>query len=185
MVPDRDFAVLDLPQLVWPANISIPSRRFRMLVAANVDSLTSETMAEFARCALKRGMVYFCAWGKGCERFHDIVDEVMVVAESSGPEETSEDVVMTTWHKDQSLEEALDFLATCACPTDGLMREANTGWCCVWVQTGSESLATFLRLPSSSFKHAERWQSFAVECLLAVCKAGSPAISPPRSRGVP
>ncbi len=125
MVPDRDFAVFDLPQLSWSADIRIPSRRFRMLVAADVDSVTSETMADFSRRALDQGMAYFCAWGKGCERFHDIVDEVIAAAEAPGPAETNGDVVMTTWHKDQSLEEALDFLATCACPTDGLVLESE------------------------------------------------------------
>ena len=75
-------------------------------------------------------MVYFCAWGPGCEKFHDIVDEQIVANElderSSGAP-TEADTVMTTWHQDESLEEALDFFVTRAHPTNGL--EPDSGAC--------------------------------------------------------
>ena len=91
-------------------------------MAADVNCASTEAISDFALSALKRGMVYFCSWGPGCERFHDIVDEVIVGddisdREFSGP--SKDDVVMTTWHDDETLEETLDFLATCAVPTDG------------------------------------------------------------------
>ena len=73
-------------------------------------------------------MVYFCSWGRDCERFHDIVDGVIVeddVTERKFRGPTADDVVMTTWHEHVSLEEALDFFATCAVPTDGLASDSG------------------------------------------------------------
>jgi hypothetical protein len=42
--------------------------------------------------------------GPDCERVHDIIDEVIV---NRNPGETDEDVIMTTWHDDEALNEAL------------------------------------------------------------------------------
>jgi hypothetical protein len=38
---------------------------------------------------------------------------------------TENGVVMTTWHEDESLEEALFFFATCAVPTDGFSEDSD------------------------------------------------------------
>ena len=93
-------------------------------------------------------MVYFCSWGPECERFHDIVDEVIIgddlsEQEFSGP--NTSDVVMTTWHDDETLEEALDFFATCAVPTDGFGPDSDFRFViCVanqqWAAQAEESL---------------------------------------------
>lgn len=85
-------------------------------------------MSEFASAALSRGMVYFCAWGHDCERIHDIVDEVIAEDDHGegrfvGP--TPNDIVMTTWHNDETLEEALGFFTTSAVPTDGFAANSN------------------------------------------------------------
>ncbi len=74
-------------------------------------------------------MVYFCAWGPGCERFHDIVDEIIADDGVSGRNRflppTSDDVVMTTWHAHETLEEALDYFATCTLPTGGYIADSD------------------------------------------------------------
>jgi len=117
-----DFAVVEVSELVWPASLNLPSKRFRLLIAADTANCTVDVISEFAESALIKGMVYFCAWGSGCSRFHDIVDEVIVGDELGAHRfapPSSEDVIMTTWHDDESLEEALDFFTTCAFPTDG------------------------------------------------------------------
>ena len=122
VMADKQFAVIDLAELKWPSNLQLPSIHFRLLVAADIENVPAEIVSEFAFSALSKGMVYFCAWGPGCSRFHDIVDEVIVVDEIgerrfAGP--SKDDVVITTWHEEDTLQEALDFLATCANPTDG------------------------------------------------------------------
>jgi len=128
MVAGRDFAVVELTSLIWPPSLSLPATRFRLLVAADMREAEDSAIAQFASAALSAGMVYFCAWGPECERFHDIVDSVLENDDKgarryAGPR--SDDVVMTTWHDDESLEEALDFFAICAVPTDGLTPDSN------------------------------------------------------------
>ena|ERR1700675_4601774 len=137
---EKQFAVINLGELRWPPALQLPSVRFRLFVAADVDEVSTQAISDFAFSALRRGMVYFCSWGRGCERFHDIVDEAVLEDDMGerkfvGPR--AGDVVMTTWHDRDSLEEALDFFARFAVPTDGLSPDSdfrlvicvnNPGW---------------------------------------------------------
>ena len=128
MKETQDFAVVALTELKWPTILNLPTNRFRLFVAADVSELSADALADFARAALRGGMVYFCAWGRDCEKFHDIVDEV-IANDCTGERQfigpTAKDTVMTTWHDDETLEEALDFFATSAIPTEGLMPNSN------------------------------------------------------------
>jgi hypothetical protein len=124
---EKQFAVIHSPELKWPSSLEVPSR-FRLFVGANLNDVSTKAVSDFALAALDRGIVYFCAWGPGCERFHDIVDEVIVEDGVSkrrfvGP--NASDVIMTTWHEDESLEEALDFFVTCAVPTGGFASDSS------------------------------------------------------------
>ena len=128
MKQENKFVVVEVPRLEWPATLEVPSKRFRLLVAADVNRASTQAISDFALSALKRGMVYFCAWGQGCEGFHDIVDEIVVGNGAtdqgvSGP--SGSDVVMTTWHDDETLEDALEFLTTSAVPTDGFAPDSD------------------------------------------------------------
>jgi hypothetical protein len=60
--------------------------------------LSTQAVADFTLAALNQGMVYFCSWGPECERFHDIVDDVILgddltQQKFSGPK--ASDVIMT------------------------------------------------------------------------------------------
>jgi hypothetical protein len=128
MADEKQFAVIEVPELKWPASILLPFSRFRLFVAADVSEVSVDAISEFASAALSRGMVYFCAWGRECERLHDIVDEVIVgddLGERRFVGPTPNDTVMTTWHKDEGLEEALDFFSTLAVPTEGFATNSN------------------------------------------------------------
>jgi hypothetical protein len=128
MATDKPFCVIRLDSLVWPADIEIPSGRFRLFVAADVTRASTELISEFAHSALKSGMVYFCAWGPDCERFHNIVDEVVVeddIGERLFIGKNRSDTIMTTWHDDEPLNEALNFFVNLTCPTAGLERNSN------------------------------------------------------------
>src|ERR1700731_4146539 len=119
-MPMNHCCVVELASLNWPVALRIPTARFRLFVAADTTGSNSEVLAEFAQAALKRGMVYFCAWGPGCERFHDVVDEVIAEDDLGerlfvGP--TVNDTVMTTWHGEETLEDALDYFLISAYPT--------------------------------------------------------------------
>src|SRR6266511_2170356 len=58
-------------------------------------------------------VIYVCVWGPGCSLTHDLFDLVLV---ESGISDRY--TVMTTWHPDESLPEALRFFARAAFPAD-------------------------------------------------------------------
>jgi hypothetical protein len=128
MAEEKRFAVIQLPELKWPASVRLSGRRFRLFVAADIRDVSVDAVSEFASVALDRGMVYFCAWGRDCERFHDIVDEVVVqdgLSERRFVGPTANDTVVTTWHEHESLNEALDFFAGSAIPTQGFAADSS------------------------------------------------------------
>ncbi len=129
MAQEKRFAVIQLPELKWPTSIELSGGRFRLFVAADISHISADVVSQFAAAALARGMVYFCAWGRDCERFHDIVDEVVVEDDVLGKRRfvgpTAKDAVMTTWHDDESLEEALEFFINSALPTQGFAADSS------------------------------------------------------------
>jgi hypothetical protein len=153
MGEEKQFAVIQLPELKWPTSLSLSCSRFRLFVAADVSNVSVDIISDFVSAALNRGMVYFCAWGHDCERFHDIVDEVVVedyLAERRFVEPTTNDTVMTTWHKGETLDtlkEALDFFANWARPHPGLATDSSFRLViCVgdpeWAETATRFLQT-------------------------------------------
>jgi len=120
--PEKRFLVIEAQEWNWPVTLQLPSRRFRLFVAAHASGTAAQTISNLAFAALEPGMVYPCAWGPGCKRLHAIVDQVVVgddIAERKFAGSRPGHVITTTWHGDENLEEAIDFLATCAAPTDG------------------------------------------------------------------
>jgi hypothetical protein len=113
---DRDLFLLAIsrPQDM-PRVISVSTPRFVCLLAWDARAVGVEEISAIARQLLDAGAVYVCVWGPDCERVHDIID-----AESVGPnpEVTTDSVVMTTWHADESLADALNFVRVAAVPDD-------------------------------------------------------------------
>jgi hypothetical protein len=86
---------------------SIPprqSRYFTLLLACDASVLSDGDMICGVEPLVKRGLVYLSAWGQDCERVHDLVDQIVVRADLEGVEE--DDLLMTTWHTDEPLEDA-------------------------------------------------------------------------------
>jgi hypothetical protein len=90
----------------WPDGAN---RHFVCLSVWDSSAATVDEVGSFCRRLLDLGCAYLCTWGPGCERVHDIMDEVIV---GDGSLESYRGLVMTTWHphSDWSLEETLDFL---------------------------------------------------------------------------
>lgn len=63
---------------------------------------------------MHRGLVYFCAWGNRCEAVHDAVDRANI--EYHHGVITPDNIIMTTWHQDEPLEEASWFVRELASP---------------------------------------------------------------------
>jgi len=110
-VGEREILALHLPNLgALPAQVRLPSRHFLAFLAADATGISDESLREFARRLLAVGCVYFCAWGPDCERVHDLFDAECLHVEP---------VIMTTWHSEESLDDALWFFTFNTFPDDG------------------------------------------------------------------
>jgi hypothetical protein len=130
------YSVVTVESLRWPEALEIPSKRFRLFVAADVKSVDDRILEEFGEMALRKGMVYFSAWGLDCERFHDLVDYLILGDDLgehlfAGP--SPHDTVMTTWHAKETLVEAVDFFKHSARPNEGF-RPGSNYWVAICLQ---------------------------------------------------
>lgn len=97
---------------------ALPHRRkfFTLFLAWNAPFSKKAACVDLFRPLVDRGMTYFCAWGNRCEEVHDAVDECVVESELEAGERDY--FLMTTWHSDEPLEEALEFFSTLAIPSE-------------------------------------------------------------------
>ena len=98
-----------------PATLTLSSPRFVCLIAWDATSATVDDITLIARRLLDAGAVYVCAWGPDCERVHDIVDEIGL---GPNPSDHIDRVIMTTWHDDEPLAEAILFVLISALPDE-------------------------------------------------------------------
>ena len=112
--------------------INIHGKHCVLFIAMDARPMSVDEISNIANWALDQGAVYVCAWGPDCERVHDIIDEVLVDRNS---DTTDEDVIMTTWHDDETLEEALWFAVNSAFPAGAYTETCKT---LVAVAVGSE-----------------------------------------------
>lgn len=116
------FSVVERNALGWPDEMVVPAKYFLLFVACDASKISGEQIASFANEALAKGLVYCCIWGPDCERFHDLVDSSHIKrGNSESP--TVHDTVITTWHENESLEEAVEFFVLHALPTPGYLSE--------------------------------------------------------------
>ncbi len=87
------------------------SRYFGLFLAMDAAQIKSERILALAEAIVPKGLAYLCAWGPDCERVHDCFDEVIVAANLDS---TDDNVVMTTWHAHDSLDEALWYFVNSA-----------------------------------------------------------------------
>lgn len=127
---DSELVLVDVdsPQAALAAVADLAPRGagFGLLLVCDASVWSVDEVSGLARLALLSGMHWFAAWGPGCERVHDVVDEEIVAlgieeedrkagARGTGPR----GLVMTTWHDDEPLSETVEFFWTCASPSGG------------------------------------------------------------------
>ena len=83
---------------------------FNCFCAMDATALTADELGGFCSRLLRLGCACLCAWGPDCERVHDIMDEQVIGGNPPWTEEMG--CVMTTWHADDSLTDALYFSST-------------------------------------------------------------------------
>lgn len=116
----RRLYVAELARLTdWPNALEAPDRPFIVFVAMDARETETDQLYAFAQRLLGQGAVYVCTWGPDCERVHDLFDEAAVICDVDA-EVSQTAVVMTTWHDDEGLAEALEFALTDAIPDETL-----------------------------------------------------------------
>jgi hypothetical protein len=112
-----------------PAAAELASPHYLLFLAVDAASIDDERLRSLARTLIDRGMAYLCAWGNDCSRVHDQFDL------ERDPNETDGRAVMTTWHDDEPISEALWFFANVAFPPDDFEADC-TDWVAISVANG-------------------------------------------------
>lgn len=97
--PEELLAVLE------PTKVA--RHHFVLFLAWDARTTADETLLEFARALLHDGLSYIVACGPDCERIHDIFDDVDILENPASTEADTESVVMSTWHANEQVEEAV------------------------------------------------------------------------------
>jgi len=115
----RKLCSIAIPDIEsFPRRLALPGRRFVLLLACDARGVSDSAITAFADSMIDRGLAYLCAWGPECERVHDLFDLAHVTRGVEGGREHPH--IMTTWHDDETLDEALWFMLNSACPDEGL-----------------------------------------------------------------
>jgi len=139
-VTERDLFMIHLDRIDdLPDDLQLPSRYFACLLAWDANGVSDAEIAAAARKLITQGGIYFCTWGPHCERVHDIIDEE-AARDDSNP--TDESVIMTTWHHDEPLSEAIWFLLHCSCPAENYFDECRSA---LAISVGSSECAVEIR----------------------------------------
>tara|TARA_R110002073_G_scaffold336374_1_gene532674 strand:+ start:179 stop:682 length:504 start_codon:yes stop_codon:yes gene_type:complete len=111
----RELYVIDVtsPDHI-PDVINFAGRFATFLLVWNSSETPFPVICHLARKLIDAGGVYFCTWGAGCERLHDLIDEEWV---GDGTTPQPDNTLMTTWHDSDSLADAIWFAMYNAFPT--------------------------------------------------------------------
>ena len=120
----RELILLSVPELkdIFPLPEK-EDKHFALFLAMDGRKEVIGDLGEIPRKLIDQGLAYLCAWGDDCERVHDIFDEVSEFVEK---ETGKENTIMTAWHSDESLEDALWFALYCTTPVDHFEETCKT-----------------------------------------------------------
>lgn len=111
--------------------IKPPSKNFILLLAADFSAISSDNIKAIARKLIDNGLAYILTWGPECEKAHDAFDLGNIEWQADND---SDFHVMSTWHSDEPLEEAIWEALFVACVTDDIWDE--TSIICISVNSG-------------------------------------------------
>ena len=132
-VTNRQLFALELSAPTELPSFYLGSPHFGSLIAWDASQSSVEDVSALIGPLIKAGCVYFCCWGPDCERVHDIIDE-------SDP--YSESVIMTTWHSDKPLKEAIWYFLNVTWPDKEF---EETFRAALGIAVGSDEWASELR----------------------------------------
>jgi hypothetical protein len=135
---DRELFVIAIDGLAdWPQSLTLPSKNFVLFVAADKPS-TDGMLTDFAATTLAQGACYVTTWGTDAARVETFFDLAAVARGTVN----DNDLVMTTSHANETLEEALFFAVTLAMPAAAYEETCNA---LVAAAVGSNELAVRVR----------------------------------------
>ncbi len=73
-------------------------------------------------------MVYFCTWGAKCELLHDLADEILSDPNNEkefAKYQNEKSIIMSTWHNNETLADALWFALYNAVPADDYIEQTK------------------------------------------------------------
>jgi len=133
---------------MWSSVVERPGDGFALFLACDATTLPGDLIAAFAGYCVCRGLFWVSTWGPGCERVHDLFDRADLARN-----EPTDGIVMSTWHADETLTEAL-FLFWSAFPSErragGRARIALTVGPPQWADLVRRSAAEHLTAPDDA-----------------------------------
>lgn len=103
----RDIYFLELPRpMELPDDLKLPTPKFLGFSVWDSKGTSNGEVNLISRRLLDAGCVALSVFGEGCKEFHDIFDQE-AIADSSENSDDDESVIMTTWHSDDSFDDAL------------------------------------------------------------------------------
>ena len=101
----------------FPAYLDLPPGNFACLLAWNAKGVSHDAIAALVAPLLQAGASYIICWGSDCERVHDIIDEMISIPGNNFgvPDDAC---IMTSWHDNESLENAILFFLSNTWPDD-------------------------------------------------------------------
>jgi hypothetical protein len=111
----------------WRPAIEEPEPYFILFLALDASELADEVVTTFAEKLAAQGVGYVCAWGPECSHVHDLFDYALYVDNEDLRREADENdtTIMTSWHADEDLDEALYFAVFNAYPDDYYSHGSN------------------------------------------------------------
>lgn len=110
--PNREYKIGTVPTLEdVPASLELCSPHFILLLALDALRIEDQRISAIAKALMSRGLAGVSVWGPDCSRVHVLFDI------ERDPDETDERVVVTTWHADEPLSEAVCYFDLCAYPS--------------------------------------------------------------------
>ena len=99
------------------AELEPPSPHFVLFLAADCRGIPGATLVDIASDLIERGASYVCCWGPDAVRLEHAFDEAGTLQDVASGRDPGDDVLMTTSHEGESLEDALWFAAWSTYPT--------------------------------------------------------------------
>ena len=145
---ERDLFMLEVSKISeTPEQLLLPSRYFACLLAWDATEISADDIRSVGQKLIQQGAAYFCIWGPDCERVHDVIDEVEEVREQANPDDES--VIMTTWHNEEPLSEAIWYVLYSSLPDDPYISECKST---LAICIGSPEWAAQIRMVSVILK---------------------------------